>query len=105
MGEFDEEGQFWFSEGADQPCEVCECEGGWLACPYEHDAPDGDANAQLRAARSAVRAERARQMRNRAWAIEFWLEACDDEKQVAAWLAERDALLEAADALDAGGAA
>lgn len=63
-----------------------------------------DAAAALRAARADARAARARQCRAQAWSIMFFVDACDDEAQVAAWLAERAALIEEAERLEGGAA-
>lgn len=61
-----------------------------------------DAAAALRAARADARAARARQCRAQAWSIMFFVDACDDERAVAAWLAERAALIEEAERLEGG---
>lgn len=66
--------------------------------------PSCDAAATLREARADALRARARQCRAQAWGITFIIDACDDERTVAAWLAERDALIREAERLEGGAA-
>jgi hypothetical protein len=63
------------------------------------DAPDAD--AQLRAARRDTRMARARQCRFEAWLLLSRIDESIDERETAAWMTERAALLEAAERLEA----
>lgn len=66
----------------------------------QRDAPD--AALALERARRETRLERARQCRAQAWSILFFVDACDDERTIAAWLAERETLLREAERLEKG---